>query len=114
MVGKITDWQLIVREGKLLLGLAVPGAILDIESDRETLTRCLRLLEGPPDGARDLEMGRFGPHAIHLNRHVDDTVSIFVDGPNFAQGRRQSAAIWVDKESLCSVLREIAAGLETR
>lgn len=110
----ILDWQLESQANKLLLGLAIQCAVLDVETDRESLARCLQVLETPTEGLRSLQMGRFGSFEVTLNHHHDDTVSIFIDGPIFAPRRHQSAAVWVDKTSLCKVLREVVGGCTSR
>ena len=55
-------------------------------------------------------MGSFGEFQVTLNLHHDDTVSIFIDGPDFDAGRCQSAAIWVEKDRLCGILEEAIGG----
>ena len=54
-------------------------------------------------------MGRFGAFDITLNRHYDERISILVDGPDFEPGRMQSAAIWVEREQLQSILSEVTS-----
>jgi len=65
------------------------------------------MLESPHLGLVDTRIGQFGEFPVTLNLHHDDTVSIFVDGPDFDSGRNQSAAIWVDKYRLQEILREV-------
>ena len=115
MSNPITDWQLQHRsDGELLLGLSIAGAILDVQSDRQTIAACLRSLETPSDDLRDCSIGRFGPFDVRLNHNAGDRVSIFVNGPDFTEGRCQSMAVWLDKEQLCSILRSINEGAPDR
>jgi hypothetical protein len=102
----ISDWQLHRRDGRLILGIALQHAVLDVVSDVALLKNCLALLRSPDRGLVDARMGSFGEFQVRLNLHHDDGVSIFVDGPAFDSGRAQSAAIWVDKDQLCSILEE--------
>lgn len=115
MATPILHWQLELRDdGKLLLGLAVQNAVLDFESDRETLERCLQLLASPVQGLGHLPIGRFGGFTVTLNNNLGDSVSIFIDGPYFVPRRVQSSAIWVDKVSLCDVLRAVIKKCDRR
>ena len=104
----ITQWH-IERNGEaLMLDIVVKNtALLEIVSDHASLARCLQMLESPHVGLVDTQMGRFGVFPITLNLHHDDTVSIFIDGPDFNTPRNQSAAIWVEKARLCEILREV-------
>ena len=103
----ITDWQIERRDEEMLLGIAVEHAVLDIVTHRGLLTTCLAMLESPHVGHVDTRMGQFGDFPVTLNLHHDDTVSIFVDGPDFTSPRNQSAAIWVEKDRLEEILREV-------
>ena len=103
----ITDWQIERRGEEMLLGIAVEQDVLDIVTHRGLLTACLAMLESPPVGLVDTRMGQFGDFPVTLNLHHDDTVSIFVDGPDFISPRNQSAAIWVEKDRLEEILREV-------
>ena len=103
----ITQWQIQRKGEALILGIAVEHAVLDVVSDRTLLASCLAMLESPHRGGVDTRMGQFGELPVRLNLHHDDGVSIFVDGPKFDSTRSQSAAIWVDKEKLQDILREI-------
>lgn len=106
----ITDWQ-IQRKGKaIILGLAVEHAVLDVVTNRGLLEGCLTMLESPHTGLIDTQMGYFGEFPVTLNLHLDDTVSIFIDGPDFDSGRVQSAAIWVEKANLQQILGEVLQG----
>ena len=106
----ITDWQLHRRDGRLIVGIAVRHAVLDVVSDVALLRNCLTVLRSPHRGLVDTRMGSFGDFQVTLNLHHDDNVSIFVDGPDFDVGRRQSAAIWVEKDQLCGILEKAIAG----
>ena len=104
----ITDWQVARKGEALILGIAVAdAAVLDIVSDDALLGKCLEMLDSPHVGLVDTQMGRFGEFPVTLNLHHDDTVSIFIDGPDFDTTRNQSAAIWVEKDRLREILREI-------
>lgn len=106
----ITNWQLQRRGDSLILGIAVEHAALDVVSDLALLKDAFTMLRSPHRGLVDIRIGSFGPFAVTLNLHHDDTVSIFVDGPDFDGARRQSAALWVEKERLCGILQEVIAG----
>jgi hypothetical protein len=104
----ITDWQIQRKGAVLILGIAVAeNAVLDIVSDDALLANCLEMLERPHADLVDTQMGRFGEFPIRLNLHHDDTVSIFIDGPDFDTGRSQSAAIWVEKNGLRDILQQV-------
>ena len=105
----ITDWQVQRRGESLILGIAVEHAVLDVVSDLALLKGCLAMLRSPHSGLVHRRMGSFGPFAVTLNLHHDDTASIFVDGPDFDGARCQSAAVWVEKERLCGLLQEVIA-----
>jgi hypothetical protein len=102
----ISDWQLHRRDGRLILGIALQHAVLDVVSDAALLKNCLTLLRSPHQGLVDTRLGAFGEFQVTLNLHHDEGVSIFIDGPEFDVGRVQSAAIWVDKDQLCHILEE--------
>jgi len=106
----ITDWQIQRRGDKVLLGLAVHEAVLDILTDEATLASCLSFLKQPHDGHVDTPIGSFGDCSIRLNIHHDESVSIFIDGPTFDPTRSQSAAIWVEKDELISLITTVLAG----
>jgi hypothetical protein len=104
----ITEWHIERKGEALLLGIAVADtAVLDIVSDRASLIACLQMLESPHVGLVHTQMGRLGEFPITLNLHHDETVSIFIDGPDFDTPRNQSAAIWVEKDRLRDILREV-------
>ena len=103
----ITERQVRRKGEALLLGIAVEHAVLDIVTDRSLLTSCLTMLGSPHTGLVETRMGQFGEYPVTLNLHHDDTVSIFVDGPDFDPPRNQSAAIWVDKDKLRDILQEV-------
>ncbi len=108
----ITDWQLQRADGRLILGIAVEHAVLDVVSDVSLLRNCLAMLRSPHRGLVHTRMGSFGQFQVTLSLYDDSTVSIFVDGPDSDVGRRQSAAIWVEKDRLCSILEEAIGGGE--
>jgi len=103
----ITDWQVQRKGEALILGIAVEHAVLYILSDRSLLANCLAMLQSPHTGLVDTRMGQFGEFPVRLNLHHDDTASIFIDGPDFDSSRNQSAAIWVEKDRLRDILREV-------
>ena len=112
----MSDWQVSRHGERILLGLAVPGAVLDVFTDEDRMRQALQLLETPQDCHVDVVIGAFGPFPITLNVHRSGEVSLFVDGPTiepsrevdgaFDAGRVKSAAIWVDREWLSRVIRE--------
>jgi hypothetical protein len=81
-----------------------------VVTDAALLKNCLALLRSPHHGLIDTRMGSFGGFQVTLNLDHGDTVSIFVDGPEFDVGRVQSAAIWVEKDRLCGILEEALGG----
>ena len=101
------DWQIQYRGKELILGIAFGHATLDIVSDTFTLMQCLEMLEAPHRGLVHMRMGKFGPFTVELNLHQDDSVSIFIDGPEFDSERTQSAAVWAEKKQLCDIFCEI-------
>jgi hypothetical protein len=103
----ITDWQAERRGEAILLGVAVEHAILDIVTHRGLLTSCLTMLDSPHVGLVDTCMGQFGEFPVTLNLFHDDRVSIVIDGPDFTSGRNLSVAIWVEKERLQQILKEV-------
>jgi hypothetical protein len=104
----ISQWHIGRKGDALLLGFAVANAaVLDIVTDRALLAKCLQMLQSPHVGLVHTQMGRFGEFAITLNLHHDETVSIFIDGPDFNRTRAPSAAIWVEKDQLCDILQEV-------
>src|SRR5690606_26856885 len=71
------------RDGdRLMLQLAIESAVLDIVSDRATFLDCMAVLDAPHQGLVHCRMGSFGPFTVTLNLNYDDSVSIFVDGPD--------------------------------
>jgi hypothetical protein len=106
--GMITEWHIERKGEALILGIAVADtAVLDIVTDHPSLVRCLQMLESPHVGMVDTQMGRFGEFPITLVLGHDETVSIMVDGPDFHTTRNQSAGIWVEKDRLREILREV-------
>lgn len=106
----ITDWQVQQRGEAIILGIAVGCAHLDVVTTRDLIFSCVKMLESPHDGLVDTRMGQFGELPISLNLHHDDSVSIFIDGPDFDAGRCQSAAIWVEKDRLAAILKQVING----
>jgi hypothetical protein len=104
----ITEWHIERKGEAFILGIAVADtAVLDIVSDHSTLVRCIQMLESQHVGTVDTPMGRFGDLPIRLILGYDETVSIMVDGPDFLPTRSQVAAIWVEKDKLYKILREV-------
>ena len=103
----ITDWQVQRRGDELIVGLSTDDAVLDIVSDAPTLQRCLAMLETQSNGLVDEQIGRFGVFPVRLVVGVNNSVSLFIDGPPFDRERTQSSAIWVEKESLREVLSHV-------
>ncbi len=103
----ITDWQVERQGDALILGIAIEHAVLDVLTNCTLLASCLAMLETPHTGLINTHMGQFGVHPVSLSLHYDETVSIFIDGPYFSSSRIQSAAIWVDKEKLRSILHDV-------
>jgi hypothetical protein len=94
----ITDLDVRRRGGTILLGIAVEHAVLDVETNTALLRRCVELLESPHSGLVDCQLGHFGSFPVTLNVHHDDSVSIFVDGPDFESFRNQGAGLYLSKE----------------
>lgn len=93
------------RNGELILiGISVDGAVLDFTTTEGRLRECLTLMERPHQGLVYMQIGEFGDFPVTLNFHHDDSLSIFVDGPDFEPQRTMSAAIWLSKENLRSVI----------
>jgi hypothetical protein len=103
----ITDHQVQRKGDEIILGLAVRNAAMDIVTTTQLLSNCLRLLTEPHQGLVYATMGKFGSFPVTLNVDHDNTVSIFIDGPDFDEGRVQSSAIWPDKESLYRIIKTI-------
>ena len=102
----ISEWHIERKENSLLLGIATEDAILDVVTDHNLLSNCLAMLESPHIGLVDTQLGHFGIYPVRLNLHHDDTVSIFIDGPDFEPPRQLSAAIFIDKGGLTRILQE--------
>lgn len=111
----ITQWNVQWRGQAFILGIAVEHAVLDIVSDHALVASCLHVLESPPHKRKVYtQMGRFGEFPVTLVLEQDDTVSIFIDGPDFETTRTQCAAIWVEKDKLCDLLREVIVKMPSR
>lgn len=106
----IKDWQIQHRDKEFILGLSIGQAVLDVVSDNETLAACVEMLKAPHKGFVSRTMGCFGEYPVRLNLHYDDSVSIFIDGPDFDERRCQSSAIWVEKEELQNILQKVLDG----
>jgi len=91
----------------ILLGIAVGNAVVDVVANEGLLHECLNLLETPHRGLVDTNMGTFGTYPVSLNLHHDDSVSIFIDGPDFELSRNQSAGIYLGKDELRRLLVEV-------
>ncbi|MBI5722451.1 MAG: hypothetical protein HZA50_00720 [Planctomycetes bacterium] len=103
----IKDYQVQTRGDKILLGLAIDYALLDVVTDRLLLANCKKLIETPHNGLVFTQLGTFGHHPVMLNIHANDEIALFVDGPEFNEGRTQSVAIWVDATSLLKIINEL-------
>jgi hypothetical protein len=88
----------------ILIGIAVDAAVLDFTTTEGLLRDCLAFLESPHQGLAYMQIGAFGDFPVTLNMHHDDSLSIFVDGPDFEPQRSMSAAIWLSKEDLRGVI----------
>lgn len=106
----IKDYQVQRNGDQIILGIAVQDAVLDIVTTLSLLQNCQALLTQPHQGLVNTAMGKFGNFQVTLNLDADDAVSIFIDGPDFSQGRVQSSAIWPDKESLLKLIEAILKG----
>jgi hypothetical protein len=102
----ITVQQVLRRDGKILLGIGLENAVLDVVTSSSQLEDCLRESRMPHSGMAFLTMGTFGIYTITLNLNNDDSASIFIDGPQFEECRTQSAAIWLSKAELERLLLE--------
>jgi hypothetical protein len=101
----------VLRKGtSILLGIGLDNAVLDVLTNDVQLQECLQVLQEPAAGLTSVRMGTFGIYPVTLNLHPDDTVSIFIDGPDFDKCRSQSAAIWPGKEDLRRMLVEAVQG----
>lgn len=105
----IREWDVRRHEDAILVGLAVDAAVLDFKTTVAILRECLVFLDSPHQGLVSLRIGTFGDFPVTLNMDHDDSLSIFLDGPEFEPFRSMSAAIWLSKEELRSVIREALA-----
>jgi hypothetical protein len=103
----ITDHQVERREGRILLGIAVENAVLDILTDDAQLQACVELLDKPHIGMVTAQMGTFGGFTVATTLFSDDTVAILIDGPAFTQSRTQTAGIYVTKDELKRLLADV-------
>jgi hypothetical protein len=109
----IKTHQILRKNNSILIGIALDNAVLDVVTSETQLRECLKLLQERHRGSARPQMGTFGSYAVALNVDNDDTVSLFVDGPNFEPTRSQSAAIWLGKEDLRRLLVEALEGAST-
>ncbi len=100
------DYQTHRRDSEIYLGIAVQNAVMSVLTRQDLLRECMRLLTQPHQGLVDTKLGSFGAADVRLNLDHDDTVSIFIDGPDFDEGLVLSSGIWVDKEYLKKVIEE--------
>jgi hypothetical protein len=106
--------QDIRRSGtSILLGIAVENAVLDILTSDSQLEEGLKLLDHPHRGLVSINIGTFGVYPVTLNRHNDDSVSVFVDGPSFDHSRSQSTGMYFGKEEFQRLLLEVLQGRTT-
>jgi hypothetical protein len=111
----ITQWHVQWKGQTFILGIAVERAVLDIVSDHALAANCLHVLESSPHKhTAYTRLGQFGEFPATLVLEQDDTVSIFIDGPQFETTRSQSAAICVEKDKLRDILREVILKMPTR
>jgi hypothetical protein len=99
-----TRHQILRKDTRILLGIAQDNAVLDVLTDEQLIQNCLRLLREPHRGLVCAPLGTFGVYTVRLNLHHDDTVSVFIDGPDFDPCRTQSAAICPRKDDLQQLL----------
>jgi hypothetical protein len=100
------------RDDAILLMMAVESAVLDVETDEKRLRECLALLDAPHlGGLVSTPLGKFGPFDVMLNIYHDDSLSVFVDGPDFEESFNQSAAIWLSKEDMRRIIGSALSGV---
>ena len=102
----IKTHQIVRKNDGILLGIALENAVLDIFTNDAQLHQCLQVLREPHLGLVSVSIGNFGIYPVTLNLHHDDSVSVFVDGPDFEKCRSQSAGIWLGKGDLQRLLIE--------
>jgi hypothetical protein len=70
------------RHGEaILIGIAVDAAVLDFTTTEGLLRDCLAFLESSHQGLVSMQIGAFEDFPVTMNMHDDDSLSIFVDGP---------------------------------
>ena len=106
----ITAHDIRYRNADTLVGIAVENAVLDIVTNDALMRACLKVLSEPQAGLVSPQLGTFGPYAVTLNVQSDDTVSVFIDGPEFDPSREQCSAIWLGKEELRKLLTHALEG----
>jgi hypothetical protein len=100
----LREYHIQRRGESILLMMAVESAVLDVETDERKLRECLSALDAPHHGSVSIPLGKFGPFAVTLNVTAEGSLSVFVDGPNFAESFSQSAAIWLSKDEMRRVI----------
>lgn len=103
----ITSHDVRLRGADILLGIAVENAVLDILTSEPHLRECLNVLNKAQTALVSLHIGTFGCYPVTLSVHPEDTVSIFIDGPEFEPSREQCSAIWLGKNELQQLLVEL-------
>jgi len=107
----ITESYIEGEGDRVLFRLSVSDiAVLDIFTDEQTLVRAREFLCDPGrhhQGTQEMRLGSFGPFDVTMNCITnDETIAIFVDGPDFGQEFRgnQSAGLYVAREELITAL----------
>lgn len=103
----ISDYQVQRKNDFILIGFAIEGAVLDVNSTMPQIEACLQLLGQTRLEPADKQLGVFGGFQVRLNCYPNGETSIFIDGPQFDETRSQSSAIWVNKQSLRTVLESV-------
>jgi hypothetical protein len=103
----IKEWYVQRSGEQVLFGFAIESAVMDILTDEDILKKCLEALEVRLKWIVDMKIGTFGEFTVRLNLHVDDSVSLFIDGPQFTPSREQCSAIWLNRTELRDILEKI-------
>ncbi|HTK85345.1 MAG TPA: hypothetical protein VL625_09700 [Patescibacteria group bacterium] len=106
-MSEVLDFQLDEKDGQILLGLSLGGAVIDILTSQKELAECLKLIETKDDVFEDVRIGKFGIYPVTVNLHRDGETSIFIDGPDFDKHRVQSAAVWLERDQLKTVIKSV-------
>jgi hypothetical protein len=104
------DWQIDRENDTILIGLAIDNAVLDIKTNEKLLMNLANAFEKTTLGTESIPIGWFGEFPIRVNLGKEDSVSVFVDGPQFCVRRTQSSAIWIDKGELQKIVMSVLAG----